>query len=54
MDAFLIYIYKLCRYEERKSNIQDPSNYVKIESLCLSNGGNIQLAVDNDINQVRQ
>lgn len=29
----------LARYEERKGKLQDPSEYVKIESLCLTNGG---------------
>lgn len=28
------------RYEERKSKQQDPTEYTKIESLCLTNGGN--------------
>ncbi|XP_074609506.1 mesoderm-specific transcript protein-like isoform X2 [Acropora palmata] len=29
----------LARYEERKTLKQDPSEYIRIESLCLSNGG---------------
>lgn len=29
----------LARYEERKSKQQDPTEYTKIESLCLTNGG---------------
>lgn len=31
------------RYEERKGKLQDPSEYVKIESLCLTNGGKSEL-----------
>lgn len=29
----------IARYEERKTLKQDPSEYIRIESLCLSNGG---------------
>ena len=28
------------RFEERKKKKQDPSEFVQIESLCLTNGGN--------------